>query len=339
MGRLLVPSRDSDRPRPQIHQEQAVYPLKPGAAAAAPTEPTRRCHAAIGRTRARLPSRPLTCGSIALLLLIASFATARSATFDCVLDPTLSLQLGSPVASIIESVAVDRGDLVTRGQIVARLESAVEAATVELDRARAESTAEISAKQVRVDLTRVALGRQTSLQEHNFAATQKVDEARADYQTAQQELALAQLNHRVAELDLQRARATLDQRLIRSPIDGIVVQRKLGPGEYVNQDAYIVTVAKIDPLHVETFLPIRYFGQIHVGDGATVHPDDPVGGDHEAKVTIVDHVFDAASGTFGIRLELANPDHAIPAGLRCRVTFALPDDPETSAESPPGNRQ
>lgn len=281
------------------------------------------------RARPLWPFETISKGLVLFLLLMAGTRPASSASFDCILDPALSLKVGSPVASVLESVDVDRGDLVTKGQVIARLESAVEAATVELDRTRAESTAEISAKQVHVELTRLALSRQTTLQEHNFAATQKVDEARADYQTAQQDLAVAQLNHRLAELDLQRARATLEQREIRSPIDGVIVQRKLGPGEYVNQEAYIVTVAKIDPLHAETFLPIRYFGQIHVGDGAIVRPDDPVGGDRPAKVSIVDHVFDAASGTFGIRLDLPNPDHAIPAGLRCKVTFTLPDEEQT----------
>jgi membrane fusion protein (multidrug efflux system) len=38
-------------------------------------------------------------------------------------------------------------------------------------------------------------------------------------------------------------------------------------------------------------------------------------------VTIVDQVFDAASGTIGIRLELPNSDYALPAGLKCQVRF------------------
>jgi hypothetical protein len=38
-------------------------------------------------------------------------------------------------------------------------------------------------------------------------------------------------------------------------------------------------------------------------------------------VTVVDRVFDAASSTFGVRLELPNPDYSLPAGLRCRIRF------------------
>jgi hypothetical protein len=38
-------------------------------------------------------------------------------------------------------------------------------------------------------------------------------------------------------------------------------------------------------------------------------------------VKLIDRVFDAASGTFGLRLELPNPGNRLPAGLRCRIQF------------------
>jgi hypothetical protein len=42
---------------------------------------------------------------------------------------------------------------------------------------------------------------------------------------------------------------------------------------------------------------------------------------------IVDHVSEAASGTFGVRLALPNPERFLPAGLRCRVTIDTGDNP------------
>ena len=48
----------------------------------------------------------------------------------------------------------------------------------------------------------------------------------------------------------------------------------------------------------------------------------PVAGGYEGKVSVVDRVFDPASGTFGIRVNLPNPDLKIPAGQRCKLTFA-----------------
>ena len=46
-----------------------------------------------------------------------------------------------------------------------------------------------------------------------------------------------------------------------------------------------------------------------------------VGGQYSAKVTVVDKLVDAASGTFGVRLELPNPGNQLPAGLKCRINF------------------
>jgi hypothetical protein len=60
---------------------------------------------------------------------------------------------------------------------------------------------------------------------------------------------------------------------------------------------------------------------MRVGVRAIVIPEPPFSTPQEAVVTVVDHVADAASGTFGVRLEMPNPDHRVPAGLKCRVRF------------------
>ena len=125
----------------------------------------------------------------------------------------------------------------------------------------------------------------------------------------------------LAQLELARAIELLKQRIIRSPINGVVVARALGPGEYAFDQAHLLTVSQIDPLNVEVFVPLSQFGRIRPGTRAEVYPEDPVGGGHPAIVTIVDQVFDAASGTIGIRLELPNPEYAVPAGVKCRVRF------------------
>ena len=266
-------------------------------------------------------------------------ANAGAATFDCVMEPSLTVKLGSPVASIIADVQVDRGDIVKQGQVVAHIESAVEKSVVAYNRARADSTAEIEAKQAVVDQKAAVYNRKLGLQQEHVSSSQDVENAQADANVAKQELSLARLNRRMAEIELARSQASLDQRTILSPIDGIVTQRSLGPGEYVHQEANIVTIARIDPLNVEAYLPVRYYGLIKLGDAAVVHPDAPVGGERTAEVSVVDQVFDAASGTFGIRLKLSNPDNSLPAGLRCKVTFQTPAQAARVNEPPDMSKQ
>jgi RND family efflux transporter MFP subunit len=269
----------------------------------------------------------IPCAASVVMAVVLCAANAHALPFDCLIDPSLTLKLGSPITSILDRVDVDRGDHVKPGQVVATLESAVERAAVTLNEARAKNTAEIEAKQAVLELKRGILARKRSLQASSYASAQDIETAQAEFHVAEQDLAAARSNRHIAEIELDRARATLEQRTIRSPVDGVVVKRVLGPGEYVHQESQIITLARIDPLNVETFLPVRYYRQIKVGDTATVWPNEPIGGERQAVIKIVDQVFDAASGTFGVRLELANPEFDIPAGLRCRVGFNITEQP------------
>jgi multidrug efflux pump subunit AcrA (membrane-fusion protein) len=162
------------------------------------------------------------------------------------------------------------------------------------------------------------------LRKTDNVAVSTADEAETSARVAESELREAQVTIELAKLDLARAEEVLRQRTIRSPIDGVVVERKLGPGEYAFDQAHLVTVSQIDPLRVETFLPLSQFGRIRPGMTAEVEPEDPVGGKYTATVTVVDHVFDPGSGTIGVRLELPNPGNALPAGLKCQVHFLRP---------------
>jgi RND family efflux transporter MFP subunit len=275
-----------------------------------------------------------------LVIAGALFAVgAHALPFDCLIEPSLTLKLGSPVTSILDRVEVDRGDHVKSGQVIATLESAVERAAVTLNEARAKNSTEISSKQAVLELKRGMLARKRGLQGSSYSSVQDIEIAQAEFHVAEQDLASAQFNQRLAEIELERARATLDQRTIRSPVDGVVVKRVLGPGEYVNQESHIIELARIDPLNVETFLPVRYYRQIKLGDTATVWPNEPIGGERQAVIKIVDQVFDAASGTFGVRLELANPEHVVPGRLRCRVGFNITEQPADGHSLEPGQTQ
>ena len=268
----------------------------------------------------------------ALVALGPATAWGASQPFDCVIEASLVVKLGSPVANIVADVTVERGDVVAKGQPVAHIESSAEQAAVAYNQAKAESTAEIQAKQAVMDQKAGVLRRKIGLQKENIGAAQDVENAQAEFNVAKQEAELAKLNHAMAGIEAARAKTDLALRTIRSPIDGVVTQRSIGPGEYFHQESTIVTIARIDPLNVEAYLPVRYYKLIKVGDEASVFPNEPVGGERKAKVSVVDQVFDAASGTYGVRLEMPNPDHTLPAGLRCHVTFEVADPARPACE-------
>jgi len=259
-------------------------------------------------------------------LMFCPCVAAPAATFDCVINPSITLKIGSPVATTLKSISVDRGDHIRKGEVIARLESTVEEADLALNEPRAANTADVMSHAAKAEFAKAEAARGEALLVGNNIPRQKVEELETSLRVAQADLQIAVLNHRLAELDLERSKTLLEQKIIRSPIDGVVVQRMLGPGEYVHQDTQIVEIAAITPLNVEAYPPVRYFGKIKLGATGVVQPEALVGRSYPATVTVVDSVFDPGSGTFGIRLSMPNAGGVLPAGLRCRVTFEG-DDP------------
>ncbi|HKM70277.1 MAG TPA: efflux RND transporter periplasmic adaptor subunit [Stellaceae bacterium] len=258
-------------------------------------------------------------------LVIAQPAAGQekaAAEFACLIQPKMVLKLGTSVPGLISEVLVDRGAIVKKGDVVARLDSSVEEASLTLAQARATNDSAVRSGRAKLDFQKRKAERTTELRKNDNIAISTAEEAETAAKVADGELHEAEVNLQLAQLELVRTRELLKQRTIRSPIDGIVVERTLGPGEYVFDQAHLLTVAQIDPLNVEVFVPLTQFGRIHPGMPAEVYPEDPVGGSYAATVTVVDQVFDAASATIGVRLELPNPDYALPAGLKCRVRFA-----------------
>lgn len=244
-----------------------------------------------------------------------------AAEYACLIEPKQVLKLAAPVQGVVASVEVDRGDRVKKGQVLARLDSEVEEASALLARVKAVNDTAVEAGRARLEFLKRKQSRNAQLRSTDAVSFAQFDEATADARVAEATLREAELNLAMARLEQRRAEGLLQQRRIVSPVDGVVTERLLGPGEFRNDQAHVLTIAEIDPLRVEAFLPIASYGHIKVGDKATILPEPPVGGRYTATVTVVDHVFDAASGTIGVRLALPNPDWTLPAGIHCNVRF------------------
>jgi multidrug efflux pump subunit AcrA (membrane-fusion protein) len=149
-------------------------------------------------------------------------------------------------------------------------------------------------------------------------------EAALDRDVARHELEQARLALRIADLELQEAEAVLAQKTLLSPIAGIVTERLANPGEYRNGESHLATIARIDLLRIEAFVPISYFPRLSVGQAVEVLPEPPLDQPRRAVIRVIDRVFDAATGTFGIRMDLDNADLSLPAGLRCTLRFPAP---------------
>ena len=136
------------------------------------------------------------------------------------LSAVRTVQVGTQVSGQIAELDADFNDHVRRGQVVARLDStllaqAVASAQTDLDRARAN-----------VEQTQFLSDQADRL----HAAGSMTD---TDWRTARYNYEVAQASLRSAQIALQRAQQNLDYAVIRSPIDGVVIERDVDVGQTV----------------------------------------------------------------------------------------------------------
>jgi RND family efflux transporter MFP subunit len=256
---------------------------------------------------------------------LAALWTAGAAAnpYECLIEPNQTVEVRSSVEGIIDKVLVQRGDRVRAGQVLVQRESAAEGSAVQLARTRAEAQGRLESAQNRLDYAHKKLERQAQLEQQKFVSVQARDEAEAEKRILESELRAAREDKEQALLDARHAQDVLNRRVLRSPFDGIVLDRMLNPGDLAESGTGrkpILKLVQVEPLRVEAVLPLAAWGKLKPKQAATVLPE-ALGSSHAATVKVIDSVFDTASGTFGVRLEMPNAGGRVPAGIRCRVDF------------------
>jgi len=281
----------------------------------------------LSRRRGRVEGFPLrlTWLLFAWISLFAGYVSA--AELDCLVKPEMYVEVSSPVISVLEEILVETGDVVTKGQPLARLEASVEKARVKLARLQAGFISDIDNRKEQLRYKQLNYRRMQKLLAQDSVPRFEADKAHTEFVLAQIELDKALENQRMAQINLELARSQLALRTILSPINGIVVDRYTMVGESV-EGRSIMKLAQVDPLKIELIAPTEYFGLIRKGMEADIYPEQPANQVFKAAVTIVDQLIDPASGSFTVRMQLPNPDDKLVGGVNCLARF----DFETPAE-------
>lgn len=248
-------------------------------------------------------------------------AFAAPSALRCVIEPDRTAEVGSPVIGVVETVLVERGDIVHEGQLLARLRANVERASVSTAEVRAQADADVQAALANFEFQRQKLARTEELMRKKFVSAQALDQVRAETSVAEQKLAQAREQKRVAKQELESAHAQLSLRSIRAPFSGVIADRYVSAGERVEVKP-MFRVAKIDPLRVEIIAPAALYGSVRKGMSAQIMPELPNAPRLDARVVLVDRLIDAASNTFRVRAELPNAQSTVPSGLRCKAELA-----------------
>ncbi|WP_161556035.1 efflux RND transporter periplasmic adaptor subunit [Mangrovicoccus ximenensis] len=255
----------------------------------------------------------------ALLAILAPPALA--APLDCTVQPSLKVAVTTAVDGILQEVLVSPGERVAEGQVLARLKSEVEAANLAISRARAANRTALQTAEGRREFYENRLDRAQQLFDRKATTAEALERAETEFIIARNELETAQKDLEFAALEVNRAKAVLALKTVRSPFAGTVVQQTLDPGALVANGAIILELANLSTLTVHAFVPVESYPMVMAAAGATVYPQAPFDTPIAAEISLVDSAFDIASGTFGVELTLENRDHRLPSGLRCTLEF------------------
>jgi membrane fusion protein (multidrug efflux system) len=213
---------------------------------------------------------------------------------SCLLEPSQQIKVASEVAGVVRQVNFKRGDNVRKGDVLLSLEQGMEIAEINLSSAK-------------VEFMDRKLQRNQELIDKGLLADFEVDEIITERE--------------LAALELKRAERSLEQKIIYSPVDAVVVDMLVAKSEYAGVEPLLV-LAVLNPLHAEIVMSASYYGRVKKGMQVEIIPDGLEDSVYSGTVRIVDRIIDAASSTFGVQVEIPNPALGLPAGLKCIARFS-----------------
>lgn len=268
-----------------------------------------------------------TVAALAVLpaALVVSSADASKevlSDMDCVVQPSVVADLGVAVPGLIETLHFDRADYVAKGTVLAELDSDLERASFALADRLAKLTTSLELRQLNAAFGNRTLDRNQAMFQKSSISKQTLDQVKTEALIASMQVQQERENREIARLEAARAAAALTRRTVTSPIDGAITERYKSVGEYV-ADEPVFQVAQLNPLRIEVVVPLEHLNTVESGMRAsvTLQVPDFENKEFEAHVRRIDPVADAASGTYGVWLELPNPDLTIPSGVRCQLDF------------------
>ncbi len=284
-------------------------------------------------------------------------AIDRMVIADAVLYPIDQANVTSKIVAPVKRVRVNRGDHVRAGQVLIELESAdlaaaaneskhqyeqtqaalqtLTGATVQEERTKALT--DVQTAQQTLEAAKKLYENRVNLQREGALAQKLVDEAKvamvqaqSNLETAQRHLqGLSQVSQREAikgaEAQSNAAKSHYDNAAVqvsyaqlRSPINGIVSDRPVYPGEMPPSGSPLISVVDISQIVARANVPVKDAAAIQVGRPARITGPD---GDIPGKVTVVSPAVNPSTTTVEVWVQAANPGEKLKPGGTVRVAI------------------
>ncbi len=225
------------------------------------------------------------------------------------------LELKFEVSGIVSAFAVNAGDLVAAGDVMAQLEPR----DAQLKIKYAES--KLEAAKASCDAAQVKLKMHESLAEIGAIVPVKLDEVKA-------ETAVAFRQMETSLVELESAKAELDKTVLKAPRDGVVTNRDIEVGEFATPQASVATLMEIHDVHVVLGIIEKDIERVTLGQPAKITVDTYPGTEFEGMIDEINPLVEGKGRTLPVKARVSNPDSRLLPGMFARAVITVFEQPD-----------
>ncbi|WP_367718628.1 efflux RND transporter periplasmic adaptor subunit [Nitratireductor sp. GISD-1A_MAKvit] len=269
-----------------------------------------------GEAAAAYVSQPVARGD----LVVQVSATA-------VLRPRTQIEIASALKGIVQSVPVLQNQRIRRGDILARLDSTVFQYAVNRSAALVQvAEASLSDAEINLKESEQKLARARALRQNNAISQQRLEDAQAEHERARNRVATARADLGVKKVELKLKRFDLGRTTIRSPINGVVLERNAEPGRtvFASSDDGVLFILAEDLERMELIAKISEadIGTVARGQEASFTVDAYPERTFKAEIRDVSFAHSEENGlvTYEARLDVHNADLRLRPGMTASLT-------------------
>ena len=194
------------------------------------------------------------------------------------LSAITTVTVGSQISGQVTEILVDFNSLVKKGDVLARIDPSTYQA--ELERGNAQiASAQAQLRQAQATLRNAQLDyqRKQELSAQKLIARSDLDLSRTAFEQAQAQVNSAQASISQQQASLKNTQVNIDRAVIRSPVDGVVLTRKIEPGQTVAASfsaPELFTIAEdLSKMKIELAVDESDIGQVQAGQGVSFTAD------------------------------------------------------------------
>jgi RND family efflux transporter MFP subunit len=233
------------------------------------------------------------------------------------------------VSGYVAKWSVDIGDHVSKGQVLATIE------TPELDAELAASKAQLQASEAQVVARKAEaeFGKTTNERWRDspkgVVSDQEREAKNADYKSAEARLYAANAQVALDKSRVDQYRAMAEFKQVKAPFDGTITERKIDVGNLVTAGSASTTtplyrISQTDPLRIFVDVPQSSAGELmNAGVPAQIRATGSVAGTFAGKTARSAESMNPQARTMRVEVDMPNATHALLPGMYVNVAFAL----------------